>query len=146
MFSKACEYAIRSSIYLAEQSVEGRKCSLKETATSIASPEAFTAKILQKLKQNKLLSSDKGPGGGFFLSEQLLDSLRLKDIVFAVDGDQIYKGCGLGLKDCNEREPCPMHDHFKQIREDISEMLDTKVMTLANGLKSIPTFLKNKTT
>jgi Rrf2 family protein len=144
MFSKACEYALRSSIFIAEQSMIGKKSSLKETAKAIDSPEAFTAKILQKLIHNQFLSSEKGPGGGFIMSPSILESLRVKDLVLIMDGDSIYRGCGLGLKDCNELEPCPLHDQFKSIRVELSKMLDLKITEMAHGLRSIPTFLKNE--
>ena len=44
-----------------------------------------------------------------------------------------YKGCGLGLKNCNESKPCPMHFQFKAIRDDLKQMLEvTTVQGLAN--------------
>lgn len=144
MFSKACEYAIRSSIFIAGQSMLGKKTSLKDTAKAIDSPVAFTAKILQKLILHQFLISEKGPRGGFSMTSQQLDAVRLKDLVFTMDGDRLYKGCGLGLQECNESEPCPLHHHFKAIRNELSGMLDIKIMELANGLHSIPTFLKNE--
>ena len=53
MLSKACEYSIRASIYIAEKSLEGNRSGLKEIAKSIDSPEAFTSKILQQLAKSK---------------------------------------------------------------------------------------------
>ena len=67
MFSKSCEYGIRASIYIAKQSLKDRKVSQKEIAKSIDSPEAFTAKILQKLSKTNVIRSMKGPNGGFFV-------------------------------------------------------------------------------
>ena len=49
MFSKACEYAIRSCIYIASVSIQGKRVGLIDVAEKIQSPEAFTSKILQKL-------------------------------------------------------------------------------------------------
>ena len=49
MFSKACEYAIRSCILIATNSLESKNSNLKDISKAIDSPEAFTAKILQKL-------------------------------------------------------------------------------------------------
>ena len=45
MFSKACEYGIRATIYIAMQSKEGNRVSLKDIADQTNSPVAFTAKI-----------------------------------------------------------------------------------------------------
>ena len=49
MFSKACEYGIRASIYIASQTQIGNRVSLVDVVKKIESPEAFTSKILQKL-------------------------------------------------------------------------------------------------
>jgi Rrf2 family iron-sulfur cluster assembly transcriptional regulator len=143
MFSKACEYGIRAAIYIAQQSMQNRKSGLKEIAEAIASPEAFTSKILQTLVRHKVIYSEKGPSGGFAIDLQKLDSVKLSHIVKVIDGDGIYKGCGLGLKACNEERPCPVHDRFKEIRNGLRNMLETtSVLHLALGLREGLTFLK----
>jgi Rrf2 family iron-sulfur cluster assembly transcriptional regulator len=72
-----------------------------------------------------------------------LDSVKLSHIVKVIDGDGIYKGCGLGLKACNEERPCPVHDRFKEIRNGLRNMLETtSVLHLALGLREGLTFLK----
>lgn len=57
MFSKACEYAIRASIYIAAETEDGRCIGLPDIAKKINSPEAFTSKILQKLVKNEVIQS-----------------------------------------------------------------------------------------
>ncbi len=143
MFSKACEYGIRATIYIAKQSQLGKKVSLKEVAEAIESPIAYTSKILQLLSRNQIINSDKGPTGGFSIDVVKLEKVKLSTIVFAIDGDSIYKGCGLGLKKCNEHMPCPVHHQFKIVRDELKKMLETTtvqslVLDFENGL----TFLK----
>ena len=143
MFSKACEYGIRASIFIAEQSLLDKKVSLKDIAKAIDSPEAYTSKILQQLSRNFIINSDKGPTGGFSMSQQELEEVKLSTVVTAIDGDAIYKGCGLGLKNCNEKMPCPVHNQFKVVREELREMLETTlVKSLTIDLKEGLTFLK----
>lgn len=143
MFSKACEYGIRATIFIAEQSGLGRKVSLKEVARAIESPEAYTSKILQQLTRNHIINSDKGPAGGFSMDQNELDKVKLSTIVSAIDGDNIYKGCGLGLKRCNEKMPCPVHTQFKQIRDELKKMLETTtVKSLALDLEKGLTYLR----
>jgi Rrf2 family protein len=143
MFSKACEYGIRASIFIAEQSLLDKKVSLKDIAKAIDSPEAYTSKILQQLSRNFIINSDKGPTGGFSMSKQELEEVKLSTVVTAIDGDAIYKGCGLGLKNCNEKMPCPVHNQFKVVREELREMLETTlVKSLTMDLKDGLTFLK----
>lgn len=143
MFSKACEYGIRATIYIAGQSIQNRKVSLNEVAKAIESPEAYTSKILQQLSRSKIINSDKGPTGGFSIDKQALDKVKLSTIVFALDGDSIYSGCGLGLKKCNEKMPCPVHSQFKLIRDGLKKMLETTtIKSLALDLENGLTFLK----
>ena len=143
MFSKACEYGIRAIIHLAHQSMEGNRVSLKEVAKAIDSPVAFTAKILQALAKDELIVSTKGSGGGYEILAEQLPEITLLDVVKSIDGDGIYHGCGLGLKECNEQKPCPLHFQFKAIRDDLKEMLQTtSIQDLVLGLKQGVAFLK----
>ncbi|PKR81119.1 transcriptional regulator [Brumimicrobium salinarum] len=144
MFSKACEYGIKATLYISEQALHSeKKIGVKDIAKEINSPEAFTAKIMQILTKKKIVKSAKGPSGGFFIPKEELDKIMLSEIVEAIDGDHIYKGCGLGLDQCNADKPCPVHDKFKLIRDELAEMLTkTSLLELANGLDSGLTFLK----
>ena len=128
MFSKACEYGIRAALYVAQQSAEGRRVSLKEISSNINSPEAFTAKILQQLARNGVLRSTKGLHGGFDVDDQQMHSVKLSQIVDAIDGDAIYNGCGLGLEKCNAKKPCPLHDQFMVIRNELKQMLESTTL------------------
>ncbi|MBD0822862.1 RrF2 family transcriptional regulator [Aestuariibaculum marinum] len=143
MFSKACEYGIRASIFIALNSFEGRRVSPKEIAAEIDSPQAFTAKILQALVRHNVIQSVKGAYGGFEIDKNRIKDIKLSDIVDAIDGDNIYKGCGLGLKACDEDRPCPMHDKFKVVREELKTMLEsTNLEDLALDIKEGDTFLR----
>ena len=143
MFSKACEYGIRAAVYVALQSLEGRRVGVNEIAEEIDSPIAFTAKILQQLSRSNVIHSVKGPTGGFEIDRTDMETVRLSMIVNAIDGDKIYMGCGLGLKECNAQKPCPLHDRFVDIRTDLRTMLEnTSLFELATGLEVGLTYLK----
>lgn len=143
MFSKACEYGIKASTYIALQSLEMNRVSLKEIASEIDSPIAFTAKILHKLAKNDILQSVKGPYGGFQIKKERIDSIKLANIVAAIDGHNIYNGCALGLDKCNALQPCPLHEKFVGIRGDLKKMLEnTSLYEVATGLEVGLTFLK----
>lgn len=143
MFSKTCEYGIKATLYIAHQSQLNIRTSLKDISQAIDSPEAFTAKILQVLSRNGILKSTKGPSGGFEIEKEKRETIKLSHIVFAIDGNGLYQGCGLGLKECNSLKPCPLHDKFMSIRDDLKQMLETTtVEELANGLNNGLSFLK----
>lgn len=143
MFSKACEYGIKAAIFIATNSYEGKRVTPKEIAMEINSPQAFTAKILQSLVRHKVINSVKGAYGGFEVNKNELKYIKLSQIVKAIDGDNIYNGCGLGLEKCDENHPCPVHDKFKNIRDELKYMLEnTNLEELALNIKSGFAFLK----
>ena len=129
-------------IFIAKRSKAGEKAGIKEISKEIDSPESFIAKILQDLSRKGLVLSTKGPNGGFFLDEHLLNG-SLADIVKSVDGEKIFSGCGLGLKQCSEAKPCPIHYQFKIIREEMRDMLErAKLGSFTEELENKLTFLK----
>ena len=143
MFSKTCEYGIKATLHIANQSQLQRRVGIRDIAEAISSPEAFTAKILRELVKVGIIHSVKGPNGGFEIAQGKMEGLNLQEIVLAIDGDKIYSGCGLGLKECNDLQPCPIHDKFVQVRQELKLMLEsTLVKDLANGLNDRLTFLK----
>jgi Rrf2 family iron-sulfur cluster assembly transcriptional regulator len=143
MFSKACEYGIKAAIFIAINSYENKLVSPKAIAKEINSPQAFTAKILQDLVRHNIIFSFKGAHGGFKLDKNKIGSIKLSQIVQAIDGDKIYNGCGLGLEICDENHPCPVHDKFKMVRDELKHMLEnTTLEELALNIKSGESFLK----
>lgn len=127
MFSKACQYGVKSVIYIWGQSLKRNKVGAKEVAQYVDVPEPFTAKILQDLVRKKIIGSQKGPNGGFYVDGKH-EKFTLKDLVVAIDGDSLFSGCSLGLKECSETNPCPLHHEIKKVRTEIVEMLTKKTL------------------
>ena len=143
MFSKACEYGIKAAIHIGHQSKQGERVSLKAVAQAIDSPVAFTAKILQALAKDGIILSTKGPTGGYEIVDGKNSRTTLIQIVKAIDGDEIYNGCGLGMKQCNSLKPCPLHHQFVAVRAELKNMLKTTtIQDLRDGLDQGESFLK----
>lgn len=143
VFSKACEYGIRAVLYIAHQSLNQERATLKDIAAQIDSPVAFTAKILQQLTKQEVLTSTKGPTGGFKLEKEKMKNTKLLEVVEAIDGKDLFSQCGLGLKECSETHPCPVHNEFKHVRNSLHKMMqNTNILDLAKGLEKRETYLK----
>lgn len=144
MFSKATEYALRATIFIAQKGTEEKKLSIEEIAKAIDSPKSFTAKILQSLtKDNHIISSVRGPNGGFFLTEKS-QKLPVRTILKAMGEEEVLEKCVLGLKQCSELQPCPMHDQYKSIRKQLKELFVTKtIQQFANEIKDGVVFINN---
>ena len=121
MLSKTCEYALRAMIYIAQQSRDGSMINIKEIAGKINSPEIFIGKILQGLSKQGFLQSSKGRYGGFYISDDEAKH-SLADIITAIDGNKMFQGCGLGLAFCSETNPCPIHNTYKEARDQLHEI------------------------
>lgn len=123
MFSKACEYAIKATIYIAQQSYQERRVNVKEVSKAVDAPEAFTAKILQQLCRENILESNRGKQGGFIFQVDKQKQIKIYEVVQLIDGDDIFTNCGLGLQKCSSENPCPVHDDFKEVRNGLIAMV-----------------------
>ncbi len=136
MFSRTCEYAIRAILYIAANSdpEKQERLGIKTIAKDLEVPTHFLSKILQTLTRHGLLSSIKGPNGGFYLNKTQRKKPPIK-IVETIDGNAIFKKCGLGLKYCSDKKPCPVHFEFAKYRDGIKSMLSTQnIQEMAEGL------------
>lgn len=139
--SKSCEYAIRAAVYVAHATRNGKRAGIVEIADAIGSPMHFTAKILQTLSRKKLLASAKGPAGGFYLEEDR--PLFLIDIIRAVDGEELFTRCAMGLRQCSDTKPCPMHNQIKPIRDQlVAEFSKKSIHEMVSEFEKNRYFLK----
>ena len=145
MFSKATEYALRATIYIAQKSSEEKKLGIEEIAKAIDSPKSFTAKIMQSLtKDNKVVRSVRGPNGGFYQTDKER-KLSLRVVLKVMGEDEMLDKCVLGLKKCSEVNPCPMHFQYKPIKHEMMKMFVEKtIQQLADEMNDGGVFIKNK--
>jgi Rrf2 family protein len=126
MLSNTSRYAIRAVIYIALHCEEGQKLGIKQISKDLNIPTPFLGKILQSLAKHKLLSSTKGPHGGFGLNKKATD-ISLMDIVEVVDGIDDFESCILGLPSCTKDEAhCPIHQNYAEIRNQLKTLFQTE--------------------
>ena len=145
IYSSSCEYAIRALTYLAQQP-EGTAVPIKEVAEQEDLPPHFLAKIMQTLAKTGVLDSYKGPTGGFALARPA-GQITLYDIVEALDDLSNYDHCAVGLAECSDEKPCPLHNMWKGVRTavldyfrrtslvDLAEAVNAKKAYIAAALK-----------
>ena len=136
MLTSACKNAIRSVLYLAMFSDKTKKIGVKKIADDLEIPQPFLAKLLQKLNKNNLVSSTKGPKGGFFLGETNVKK-NVWDIVVCIDTTKKIDQCFLGLSKCDDENPCPVHFTVAPFKEKImTDFKDKTIIQFANEIKS----------
>jgi Rrf2 family transcriptional regulator, iron-sulfur cluster assembly transcription factor len=142
MFSASCHYALLAMFYIGHHARPDKNVELRDIAEQQDIPRHFLSKILQQLVKHKLLLSTKGPNGGFRLSKPC-DKITLIEIVEAIDGLDIFERCGIGFRQCDAAEPCPIHQEYKVMRDRVKQLFETKTLKiLAREAQSGTSFVK----
>jgi Rrf2 family iron-sulfur cluster assembly transcriptional regulator len=131
MLSNSCRYGIRAVIYLANQPLSEGKTGIKKISKDLHLPMPFLAKILQQLAKKKILSSSKGPHGGFSLLKDP-KKITLLDIVNTIDGQDIFTNCLMHNGSCEGLEKdkvrCPMHEDYEKSRRELVKLFNSRTI------------------
>jgi len=125
MLSNSSKYAIKAVLFLALHSSEDSKVIVKDISKPINVPQAYIAKLLQKLVKAKIVTSVRGAKGGFYLNETNL-AHSIMGIVNVIDGKEKLNSCMMSLQECNEEKPCPLHNALIASRNQILISLRSK--------------------
>ncbi len=97
-------------------------------ATKLQIPMPFLWKILRKLSEKKLVRSFKGVRGGYELARPAR-AIAVSEVLAAGRGaDQIGR-CVVGLEMCDDRDPCPLHPQWKDLRKQIEARFRATTLT-----------------
>ncbi len=127
MLTNACKYAIRAILFLGMHTDETKKIGVKKIAEDVDIPQPFLSKLLQKLTRNNLVSSTKGPNGGFFLNKRNKQN-SVWDIIVCIDRKNKFDHCFLGLPKCSDENPCPVHFIVSPFKQNILESFKDKTI------------------
>tara|TARA_R110002050_G_scaffold57866_5_gene130186 strand:- start:16322 stop:16753 length:432 start_codon:yes stop_codon:yes gene_type:complete len=127
MLSNSSKYAIKAVLFLALHSSEEKKIMAKDISKPINVPQAYIAKLLQELVRANIISSVRGPKGGFYLNENN-KSQPVINILNVIDGEKRLTSCMLSLEKCNEDKPCPLHNILSSHRKKILKNLQHRTI------------------
>jgi Rrf2 family iron-sulfur cluster assembly transcriptional regulator len=135
MLSNAAVYGIRGLIYVAAQK-DRKYIPISEISEKLDISFHFLTKIFQKFTKKNILVSNRGPNGGISFNRPP-NSVYVFEIVDIIDGAEIFDKCVLGLPGCGVLEPCPMHENWSRVKDQIkSQFEQTTIYDLANKLSS----------
>ncbi|KYP13506.1 Rrf2 family transcriptional regulator [Flavihumibacter sp. CACIAM 22H1] len=141
MLSITCKTGLRAVLFLASRVETKEKFSIPELAAVVEGNEHTLGKLLQTLVKNKVISSTKGPGGGFFIAPEQIQAPIWK-IVLTLDGDDFFQACALGLSQCSATRPCPLHNSYASVREELAAIFrSTTIQDLSKDLRTGAAFL-----
>jgi len=82
---------------------------------------SYLEQLFGKLRRNRLVSSVRGPGGGYCLAKQM-EQVSVADIIQAVDETLDATQCG-GRGDCHDDQPCMTHNLWTSLNQRMFDYL-----------------------
>lgn len=83
---------------------------------------SYLEQLFTRLRKHGLVSSTRGPGGGYSLSRSAYE-IPVADVVTAVDESVDATRCG-GRGDCQDGQRCLTHDLWTELSHQIYEFLN----------------------
>ena len=122
IYSDTVRYALMALSYLATN--RGRLVKADEIAKNQNIPKPFLSKILHELSRRDILTSVKGPKGGFTLKVDP-SKLTMWDVVVLLGEENKFNACVLMPDKCEEYEtnPCSIHHRWEKLKKKIVEFL-----------------------
>ena len=126
MLSKKSQYAFQALILLTERYQQGPVL-ISEIARKKRIPLKFLENILLELKNEGILDSKKGKGGGYFLTKDPA-KVKVATIIRLVNGPIAMLPCASlyfydRCRNCNEGS-CGLHDMMVEVRDASLKILE----------------------
>ena len=126
-------YALRALLAMAKMGKNGNLISIHSLSEAEQISSVFLEQIFFKLKKAGIVSSVRGPGGGFTFARPL-DQLSVRDILNAA-GEELEAGsCDKHQENCTRISSCLSHKVWLTVSDLIINYLDS--LTLAALLES----------
>ena len=141
MLSKRSKYAIKALLALADHE-RGEPVRIVDLATEEQIPPKFLELILLGLKNQGILQSRKGKGGGYLLARDPAD-IYLGQIVRMFDGPLAPVPCAsqtayVACADCPNEAVCGVHLAMKAVRDATAKVLDgTSIASLRRQMADV---------
>ena len=145
MLSKRSKYAIKALLALADHE-RGEPVRIADLAHEEQIPPKFLELILLGLKNQGILQSRKGKGGGYLLARDPAD-IYLGQIVRMFDGPLAPVPCAsqtayVACADCPDEAVCGVHLAMKAVRDATAKVLDgTSIASLRRQMADVPHLL-----
>ncbi len=113
-------YAVTAMLDLALHSGSG-PITLADIAKRQGISLSYLEQLFARLRRKDLVSSVRGPGGGYMLSRGS-EEISVAAVITAVDETVDTTRCG-GAQNCQDNQPCLTHDLWHDLSDRIHEYL-----------------------
>ena len=117
MISQTAEYALRAMVFLGDHAGERFTADKLSAATKV--PARYLSKIMQQLVKADLVTSLRGPTGGFGIS-RATDEITVLEVVRAVERSARINDCPLGLEE-HGTKLCNLHRLLDTVAMNIEQ-------------------------
>ncbi|MDR2742187.1 MAG: Rrf2 family transcriptional regulator [Treponema sp.] len=125
-------YALRASLAMAILGKDGGPVSISSISEKEKISQVFLEQIFFKLRKAGLVSSVRGPGGGFYFAHSL-EKLTIKDILDAAGEELDLTPCDKRKGECEREGYCLSHGVWKDVTDLVNNYF--KSITLASILE-----------
>ncbi len=126
LLTQTAEYALRALATLARLG-PGESLRAADLARETSVPAQYLSKVLRRLVASGLLRAQKGHGGGFSLARGP-STIRVADVLEALDSAPIVGRCAFGWGKCNDAQPCPLHPVWSKLSESFQTWTSTTTL------------------
>jgi Rrf2 family protein len=128
MITKKTKYAMKALLALAQTSRADRPVLISDLAQRERIPKKFLEVILLELKNNGILGSKKGKGGGYFLAKAP-EAIKLGGVLRVLEGPlaplpclsrTAYRKCD----ECDDEDTCAIRAVMKDLHDTNVRILD----------------------
>ena len=123
LLPKTSTYALRAVLYIASTAKEHKFVPIRQISDDLNISFHFLTKLFQILSQHGLMISYRGPTGGIALAKPAND-ISLIEIITALEGKDFFDGCILALPNCGDEAPCPLHEYWGKMRDELIDMFE----------------------
>lgn len=131
LLSQGAQYAVSAIIALSREPM-GKAISAGDLAKPLNCPAAYLSQTLAKLVPHGILSTRRGLNGGVYLKKEPTQ-ITILEVVEAIDGNDFFERCILGIPGCGHIEPCPFHEKWAETRSEIRTWLSNTTFAEASG-------------
>lgn len=123
LYAKPTEYAIRALTYLAVHS-DQPAISVQEIAAVEEISSHHLSKVMKNLARGKMVLPLRGPGGGYRLIRDP-KGITLWEVMECLGAHEGFEECAIGWAECSDKNPCPLHEPWLDVRANIRRYLET---------------------
>ena len=128
MLSKKSKYALKAMLVLAKEYGQGPVL-ISDMAQREGIPRKFLELILLELKNQGLLQSKKGKGGGYFLGREP-HLISVGHIIRVLDGPIaplpcVSKTAYMRCRECRDERTCGIRIVMKEVRDATARIMDS---------------------